>query len=174
MIFKNRFWAMLGVCLACVNVAGCSQAPSAASSLEEVASVQVQQKLLAGVYETPAPGIIMAGGRKLQLADIIPVALTETCERSGKAYPCGFYGQQAWSAALQGEDVSFVIKDKTQSVDFVKSSTASIEDLGLWFIQSGFAKATADAPQTYHFAEAEARQRRSGIHNTRTEANSPK
>ncbi len=122
-------------------------------------------ELLPGTYQTPAAGRITFKGRNFLLADINPVGKQQKCRRSGRTYLCGFYGWQSFETYLRNKRLRCTVVGQSGNSELVRCRVVGgTRDLGIWLIKQGFARALGHAPGSYRDADADAKQRQSGIH----------
>jgi endonuclease YncB( thermonuclease family) len=117
-------------------------------------------RLKPGSYSSLEAGVFSLDGEEVRLAFIDPAKRREECKRSGRTYLCGFYAWQAWSSVIAGKELSCV---KASGADGSVCKLPDGTDLGLWLVESGFARILAGAPARYVQAEARSKAENKGI-----------
>lgn len=100
---------------------------------------------------------------KIRLADVQPVAPSRECGPAGRAWPCGMEARTALSSHLSARsircDVPETFGSRNETLDAACSLGA--DDIGLWLVENGWARARQGG--AYTAAEARARAGRRGI-----------
>lgn len=105
-----------------------------------------------------------AMGRTVALAGIDGVEPDETCASEGVAWPCGVRARTAFRTWLRGRSLSCAVPPESDRHVVVAACRLGKQDVGLWLVANGWARATAGGP--YEEAGRQARGKRLGIFGT--------
>lgn len=102
-----------------------------------------------------------AMGRTVALAGVVGVEPDETCSSEGAAWTCGLRARTAFRTWLRGRSLSCAIPPEGDRHLVVAACRLGKQDVGLWLVANGWARASAGGP--YEEAGREARDKRLGI-----------
>lgn len=102
-----------------------------------------------------------AMGRTVALAGIDVVESDETCSWEGIAWPCGIRARTAFRTWLRGRSLSCAMPPESDRHLVVASCRLGKQDVGLWLVANGWARAAAGGP--YEAEGRAARDKRLGI-----------
>jgi endonuclease YncB( thermonuclease family) len=107
-------------------------------------------------------GILSFGGRRLQLAGIVPTPVDRICGPSGRQWPCGMMAKTALRLLLRNRSVSCDLEPAEWKETITTACRLGTEDLGLWLAENGWAEAAAGSPLAA--AAEKARQAGKGLY----------
>ncbi|ANP88287.1 thermonuclease family protein [Rhizobium leguminosarum] len=107
-------------------------------------------------------GILSFGGRRLQLAGIVPTPVDRICGPSGRQWPCGMMAKTAVRLLLRNRSVSCDLETVEWKETVTTACRLGSEDLGSWLAENGWAEPTAGSPLTS--AAEKARQAGKGLY----------
>ncbi|ASR08015.1 MULTISPECIES: thermonuclease family protein [Rhizobium] len=107
-------------------------------------------------------GILSFGGRRLQLAGIVPTPVDRICGPSGRQWPCGMMAKTALRLLLRNRSVSCDLETVEWKETVTTACRLGSEDLGSWLAENGWAEPTAGSPLTS--AAEKARQAGKGLY----------
>lgn len=108
-----------------------------------------------------AAGTIEAQGHRVSLENIEIVAPDETCERSGRSWPCGVYARTAFRNYLRGRAISCTVPNTPGEETVISRCMIGNADPAAWLVSQGWARAVAGGP--YEEQQREAVEARRGI-----------
>jgi endonuclease YncB( thermonuclease family) len=107
-------------------------------------------------------GILSFGGRRLQLAGIVPTPVDRICGPSGRQWPCGMMAKTALRLLLRNRSVSCDLETVEWKETVTTACRLGSEDLGSWLAENGWSEPTAGSPLTS--AAEKARQAGKGLY----------
>lgn len=102
-----------------------------------------------------------AMGRTVALAGIDGVEPDETCSWEGSPWPCGIRARTAFRTWLRGRSLSCAMPPEGDRHLVVVSCRLGKQDVGMWLVANGWARAAAGGP--YEAEGTAAREKRLGI-----------
>ncbi|MHB2266207.1 thermonuclease family protein [Aliihoeflea sp. PC F10.4] len=116
-----------------------------------------------------AAGEFEAQGHRVALEGIEIVQPEETCERSGRSWPCGVYARTAFRNYLRGRSISCTVPGMPGEEIVVSRCMIGNADPAAWLVAQGWARAASGGP--YEEQQSEAIEGRRGVHAAAPAAN---
>ncbi|CAG1015864.1 MAG: thermonuclease family protein [Rhizobiaceae bacterium] len=102
-----------------------------------------------------------AMGRSVALAGIESVEPDEACSWQGRPWPCGVRARTAFRTWLRGRSLSCAIPPESDRHLVVAACRLGKQDVGLWLVTNGWARAAEGGP--YEAAGRAAREKQLGV-----------
>ncbi|MBY5545116.1 thermonuclease family protein [Rhizobium leguminosarum] len=107
-------------------------------------------------------GILSFGGRRLQLAGIVPTPVDRICGPAGRQWPCGMMAKTALRLLLRNRSISCDLETAEWKETITTACRLGTEDLGSWLAENGWAEAAVGSPLAA--AAEKARQAGKGLY----------
>ncbi|WP_434712005.1 thermonuclease family protein [Rhizobium sp. YTUHZ045] len=91
-------------------------------------------------------GILSFGGRRLQLAGIIPTPVDRICGPAGRQWPCGMMAKTALRQLLRNRSLTCDLDTAEWQGTVITACRLGAQDLGTWLAESGWAQAGPGSP----------------------------
>ena len=104
--------------------------------------------------------IVESMGRRVAIAGTVSIAADEQCQTGGRTWPCGVNARTAFRLFLRGRALACDIPPKAGD-DIVASCRLGKQDVGVWLVINGWARASPGGP--YAEAQQSAERGKKGI-----------